>query len=366
MRPAEPEARLPSISMSTHDRTQGRSTTRPSARRGRGRWAWAHSAALLAIGAVSLYLLLPSLLAVFGSWRSLEGVDWPFVALALAAELASYLCLWELDRIALHTGAWRLVAAAQLTGNAAGRVFPGAGVTATAVSSSMLEDAGIERGDAAAALGASSLLQVGTALALPIVALPAAIGSASTSHDLRVGAYLALVVLVVLAALVVATFASDTPLRVTGRALERVLNATVDRRSPVTGLDRELLGDRDFVRRTIGARWRAALAAAVGNAAFDYLALLCALHAVGAHADPALVLLAYAGAEVLALIPVTPGGLGFVEAGLAGMLAVAGVRAPMALAATLLYRLIAFWLPLPAGGVAFLMYRRGRAGERTG
>ena len=36
-------------------------------------------------------------------------------------------------------------------------------------------------------------------------------------------------------------------------------------------------------------------------------------------------LLAYAAAVVLGMIPATPGGLGFVEAGLTGLLALAGV-----------------------------------------
>ena len=39
-----------------------------------------------------------------------------------------------------------------------------------------------------------------------------------------------------------------------------------------------------------------------------------------AFASPSLVLIAYSAAEVLALIPLTPGGLGFVEAGLVGTL----------------------------------------------
>ena len=76
-------------------------------------------------------------------------------------------------------------------------------------------------------------------------------------------------------------------------------------------------------------------------------------------------LLAYAAAAVLALIPLTPGGLGFVEAGLVGTLKLAGVAAPAALAATLLYRIVSFWLPLPAAGVAYALFRR-REARRNG
>jgi len=126
----------------------------------------------------------------------------------------------------------------------------------------------------------------------------------------------------------------------------------------MTDLPQRLIAARDFVRTTLGRQWWKALLAAAGNTGFDYLALLAALRAVGADPRPSLVLLAYTAAEVLALVPVTPGGLGFVEAGLVGTLGLAGVPAPDALAATLLYRIVAFWLPLPAGGVAYLLFRR--------
>jgi Lysylphosphatidylglycerol synthase TM region len=68
--------------------------------------------------------------------------------------------------------------------------------------------------------------------------------------------------------------------------------------------------------------------------------------------------LAYAAAELAAQIPFTLGGLGFVEAGLVGTLTLAGTPASAAVTATLLYRLVSYWLPIPAGGVAYLLFRR--------
>jgi uncharacterized membrane protein YbhN (UPF0104 family) len=64
------------------------------------------------------------------------------------------------------------------------------------------------------------------------------------------------------------------------------------------------------------------------------------------------VLLAYSVAAVLGMIPVTPSGLGFVEAGLVATLGLAGVSGDDAVLAVLAYRLVASWLPLPARGVA--------------
>ena len=99
-----------------------------------------------------------------------------------------------------------------------------------------------------------------------------------------------------------------------------------------------------------------------GNQLFDFLALEMCLLAVGAHVNLILVLLAFVAASALAMIPITPGGLGFVEAGLTGVLALAGVSAEHAVLATLLYRLFSYWLPLPAGLVASIWFGRRHPG----
>ena len=248
--------------------------------------------------------------------------------------------------------------AAQLTGNAAGRLFPGGGATATAVSASVLRQAGVDTSEAAAAFATSTLLQLATTFALPVLALPAIVGGAQVDRSLATAAYLGAAVFVVLLAAGAVVLTSDRPLALVGRMTQRLLNGTVLRHRPVRDLPQRLLVARDFVRTTLGERWIGALLAAVGNTGFDYLALLAALRAVGANPRPSLVLLAYTAAEVLALVPATPGGLGFVEAGLVGMLRLAAVPGAAALTATFLYRIAAFWLPLPAGGIAYVLFRR--------
>jgi hypothetical protein len=69
------------------------------------------------------------------------------------------------------------------------------------------------------------------------------------------------------------------------------------------------------------------------------------------------VLLAYAVQGILRLIPITPGGLGIVEAGLSGMLILAGVPGGEAVLATLAYRIISYWLPVFVGPFAYLAFR---------
>ena len=83
--------------------------------------------------------------------------------------------------------------------------------------------------------------------------------------------------------------------------------------APVTGLSDELLSDRNFIRTTLDRRWKAAVLAGRRE---HRLRLPCvALCPLGrrSRSRPSLVVLAYASAELLAQIPFTPGGLGFVE-----------------------------------------------------
>lgn len=163
---------------------------------------------------------------------------------------------------------------------------------------------------------------------------------------------------VLLAGLGVVVLTTDGPLRALGRAAERLWNRIFPRRQPLAGLDGRLLRKRDAIRLGLGRHWRQAVLLSAGRLGFDYLSLLAALRATGSHPRPSLVLLAYAVAGVVGLIPITPGGLGVVEASLSGLLILAGVGGGDAFLATLAYRLASYWLPLLAGPIAELLFRR--------
>jgi uncharacterized membrane protein YbhN (UPF0104 family) len=78
-------------------------------------------------------------------------------------------------------------------------------------------------------------------------------------------------------------------------------------------------------------------------------------------------LVAFGLSSMLASIPVTPRGLGFVEVGLTALLQGYGLaRGPVALG-VVAYRLVSFWIPIPLGGVSYLTLEIGsdrRSGRR--
>jgi len=97
---------------------------------------------------------------------------------------------------------------------------------------------------------------------------------------------------------------------------------------------------------------------AIGYWLFDNLVLLAAFHAFGAAPPLTIVLMAYLIGQLGGALPL-PGGLGGIDGGLIGALILYGVAAPAAAAATLLYRVILFWVPLVMGVPAFISLRRG-------
>ncbi|HEU4658089.1 MAG TPA: lysylphosphatidylglycerol synthase transmembrane domain-containing protein [Capillimicrobium sp.] len=251
------------------------------------------------------------------------------------------------------------MATSQLAGNAFGRIVPGGGAAAGALQYRMLTQARVPGGAAAAGLTASSLLVFATLLVLPVLAIPALVrGVVSTDNQLVRAAIAGLVLFAAVFAVGAALIALDRPLVLVGRALQSLRNRVLPRRRPLSDLPPRLIAERNLIRRVLGRRWWEALLASVARWFFDYLALLAALAAVGASPRPTLVLLAFVAASILAQIPLTPGGLGFVEAGLTGTLALAGVSGGKAVLASLAYRLASYWLPLPAGLAGWLMHRR--------
>jgi uncharacterized protein (TIRG00374 family) len=308
--------------------------------------------------AIALYILWPRLLQVFQAWPQLLTLDPGWFLAMLGLEIASFGCIWGLQRIALRTGKWFGVATAQLASNAFSRIVPGGAAAGGALQFRMLTESGVPAATVATGLTAASLISAGTLLVLPVLTLPAALAGRPTPRGLAQAAWLGAGVFLLgfVAGWILLT--RESAVCKVGQAIQWLRNRVVRRRPPTTDLPDRLVRERDEILRTLGARWWQALLLSLGNWLFDYLALLAALTAVGARPRPTLVLLAYVASMVLSMIPITPGGLGFVEAGLTGLLALAGVGAGRAVLATLAYRLVSYWLPLPLGVVAALVHRR--------
>jgi uncharacterized protein (TIRG00374 family) len=86
--------------------------------------------------------------------------------------------------------------------------------------------------------------------------------------------------------------------------------------------------------------------------------LIAAVRAFTPDASIAAIALVYLAGSVVGQAAPTPGGLGAVEAALAAGLTAAGIDAGIAISATLVFRLMTFWIPTIPGWFAFRNLQR--------
>ena len=311
---------------------------------------------VLLVCGLGLYAVTPGLIEVFSAAPRLVTLDlWWFIGM-LVAQAGSFVALWGLIGICIHSRDWFVIATTNLTSTAVGRIVPGGGAASAAMNLRMLTTAGVPAATAATGVTAFSLISTGMLFAMPLLALPSILAGVPVSPGLAQAAWVGIGFFVVLFAIATVLVTLDRPLRVTGRIVQRA-TSLFRRKRAMASLPERLIEERNLIRKTLGTEWHRALGAAVIKTFLEFMALMGALLAVGASPDPGLVVLAFSAASVLTMVPITPGGLGFVEAGLTGTLVLAGVSAGDAALATLAFRLVSYWLPMLLGVGALFMFR---------
>lgn len=311
------------------------------------------------------YLVLPQLAGARDALDTLLGVNLALVAVGLALEAASLLAYAQLTRSTLPPAdrpSFSTVLRIDLSTLAVAHVVPGGSAAGAALGYRLLGATGVSPTDAGFTLATQGLgsavvlnvlLWLGLVVSIPLRGFNPLYGTAAVLG----AALLAFFALVLLGL----TRGEDRAARLLCRAAGRTRLLDADRVSHgvhrVAARLREMSADRALLARATG--WAAA------NWLLDAASLWIFVLAFGHRMGPDGLLVAYGLANVLAAIPITPGGLGITEAALITLLVGFGTRRDAALLAVVAYRLVNFWLPIPVGAVAYLSLRRhARVAER--
>jgi len=116
----------------------------------------------------------------------------------------------------------------------------------------------------------------------------------------------------------------------------------------------------DYIRRPRGGLL--AVGGAVGFWAANICVLWASFKAFGGHLPIGVLVQGFFLGMAANLIPSPAGGVGAVDAGMIGAFAIFGIDQSIVFPAVLTYRVIAFWLPIPPGIVAFVQLRATVAG----
>lgn len=303
-------------------------------------------------------VIVPQYGAAVDALNSLEHVSLALVLTAAGLEVASLLANSALTAAVLGRGRPRYLTLLRidLTNLGVSHVVPGGGIAAAAVRYRLLGLAGVRPADA---LTAAAIQTTGANLVLGLLfALGLIVSLASLSDN----AYYLVAASVVLGLLIIAGVAgwvltrrTDEAAGIAQRIARRIPLVTQERaESFVRTLSahiRELLTDR---RRTV-----IALGFATANWLLDAAALWLILAAFGFTANIGGLLTVYGLGSILALLPLTPGGIGVVEGVMVPAMVALGATHSAALLGVIGWRLLQFWLPIPVALLAYVSLRLG-------
>jgi putative heme transporter len=302
--------------------------------------------------------LLPQLTGARKAVRAASDVRLSLLLLGFALEVAALLAYSKLTRVALSPTPLktRTLFRIQLSTKALTNVVPGGSAAGPALGFRLLLLAGEERASAGFAL---ALVGLGSAALLNVILWITFVVSIPFSGVRPGYVTIALFGVLVLAAFFGLIFAAirgaDRAERIIGRLAARFRFIDADRSSTFIrrfgNRAEELIGKPRLLGRLV--LWASL------NWLVDAAALWVFLLAFGVHLRPDAVLVAFCLANITASIPITPGGLGLFEAALGAALGLFG--APIAAGALGIsaYRLAAYWIPIPVGGLCYLSLRVG-------
>ena len=300
------------------------------------------------------YLVVPELVGASKDLSLLGRVNAAWLVAGLVLEGLSLFCYGLLTRAVLPPGAHNpglsRLFRIDLAAAAVAHVIPAGTLGSAGIGYRLFTAEGIKGNDAAVmmatkGLGSTVVLNVLLWLSL-VVSIPLA-----GFHPIYV------TVAVIGAVLLLAIAALALGITRGARRASRILRAVGDKLPGLTGerLERAVLDTAASLSAL--ARDRRVLAWSLTWASLNWLldaaSLWCFVAAFGRLLNPVELFAAYGIANVAGALPLTPGGLGVVDS-LAPLLLVSfGLTRSVATLGVLAWRLVNFWLPIPAGAIAY-------------
>lgn len=324
-----------------------------------GRRPFRFTLKLLAFAAVIYYFVVPLIPNFRNAWSELSRVEPVLLVVGLGLELIALFCYAPLMKAALgdagaplsHFRLFRI----QMSTRALSSIVPGGSAASSALGYRLMTLSGVSGPDAGFALATVGLgsavvlnliLWCALIVSIPIRGVNAIYGSAALAGVIVMGLAAALVF-----GLMEGQGHSERAIRWVARKIHidedkaaAVLHRVAERLE-------QLVSDRRLLGRVAG--WAAL------NWLFDAAALWVFLRAFGISMDIDALLIAFGIANVLAAIPITPGGLGYVDGGYVAMIAAFGASGSKAALGVAAYRFAQFFFPILLGGVLYLSLRLG-------
>jgi uncharacterized protein (TIRG00374 family) len=305
------------------------------------------------------------------AWASIQQMPSGYVvALVVATVVNIAVYVWPLQAALPGLGYGPGFVVRQ-TSFAISNAVPAGGAVGLGVQYGMLDSYRFGAGAAASAIAIVSIFNIFATLVMPVLGVLALLASGVVE-----GTYLLMAAIGILAIGVgVVGFAvvlrSEHGARSVGRWADRLVNPLTRRlaRGRSVDLTGKLLDFRSSVVEVMQTRWVQVTLSTLLLQLTSWAVLLLALRGLEAGTGTVMVtwnesLAAFSFARVASFIPITPGGLGTVDAALTALLTRYGATSSQALAADLVWRAATFVPQVLLGALTFLWWRVTAARRR--
>lgn len=320
---------------------------------------WVQVSVSLLVVTLSVWLVLvPQLPDGERSVNALRGMSIPLAVVALLLEALSVVSYSLLTALVFtrRTSSFLTLLRIDLSGLGASHVLPAGGATSTALRVRLLHLSGATPNEA---LTGVAVQATASYLALGCLFVAGVVLSISSGGGLAGAGVGVITVVVLIAGTVFGAFQlsrrPDGPVR-WARALGRRLPWV--REEAAGAVVRGLSGRvSDLIHHP--RRMSSVLLVAALHWLLDAAVLWVMLAAFGQALSVGPLLLVYGLGNILAILPLAPGGLGIVEGAMLPALVAFGVLSPAALFGVLGWRLLRFWMPIPVAALAYAWLRLG-------
>jgi len=339
-------------------------------KRRRGRWRIVGAAVSVLIIAVVFAFALPRVANYGDVWDVVQTLSWQWlVVLGLATILN--LSTYGPPLVAALPGLSYLHASrVTLASTAVSTVAPGGAAVGMGVSFAMLRGWGFSGRPVGLAVVVTSVWNQFVILGFPILAVAGIAAEGGRNRTLELVAIIGLVVFAVIVAGFAVGLSSERLARRVGDRAARLASRAKGllRKAPVKWNGASFVRFREETIGLIRRRWFFLTTATLAGHLTVFVVLLASLRAVDVPRAEVTIVEAFAAwalARILGAIPITPGGVGFVELGLTGVLVAFGASNAEAVAATLIYRFLTVVPTLVVGLVAAATWKIGQRPAAT-
>ena len=323
---------------------------------------------LVIVGAIFLYAIprFADYSAVWATVTTLTPIEFTSLLLATVFNLFTY---WLANMAALPGLRLGKAAVVTQTTTSVANTIPAGGAVAVGLTYSILSSWGFDAQAITLYIGVTGVWNVLMKLALPVVSLALLAITGQAAPALVVAALIGFAVLIVVVTLFALALWRKEFARRIGDGIGRFVSWFLKpfHKGPITTWGGQAVAFRKRTIVLVERRWLwITLTTVLSQLALWFVLLLCLRHVGISEQEVSTLqtLAVFAFGRLLAAVPITPGGVGFVELGYIGGLTAAGGNEAQVVAAVLMFRVLTYGIQIPLGGFTYVIWRMKKSWRR--